>query len=57
MNFNQNPKDQRDDIIEEQKCLIEAAIKSEIDAGVPESRRTRAWYISCPCKKCSPSYF
>ncbi len=37
-------------------CLIDAAIQREIDEGVPPHRRTKAWYISCPCAKCNP-YF
>lgn len=37
-----------------QECLIDAARQREIDNNVPETMRTTAWFISCPCKKCSP---
>lgn len=40
--------------INEKECLIQRAIQSEIDAGIPLHRRTKFWYISCPCKKCRP---
>lgn len=38
-------------------CLIELAMKKEIEDGIPEERRTRTWLIHCPCKKCSPFTF
>ena len=37
-----------------QECLINRAVQDEIDRGVPPHARTKAWYISCPCPKCSP---
>jgi hypothetical protein len=33
-------------------CLIDQARQEEIDRGVPEHLRTKAWFISCNCKKC-----
>ncbi len=39
---------------EKQPCIIDRAVKQEIEAGVPKHRRTKAWFISCPCPKCSP---
>lgn len=37
-------------------CIIDKMVQDEIDRGVPEWRRTRAFYVSCPCKKCNPYY-
>jgi len=46
--YKQNKEDKKE------ICLIDRAVQREIDAGVPFYRRTRAWFISCPCSKCSP---
>lgn len=39
-----------------EKCLIDKLVQDEIDRGVPESLRTKAWFVSCPCSKCTPFY-
>ena len=39
-----------------EKCLIERATQRENDAGVPEWKRTKVWFISCPCRNCNPFY-
>ncbi len=51
-----NPRPQSN-IIREEDCMIDRMVQDEIDRGIPEHRRTRAFYISCPCPKCSPARY